>query len=161
MSRQCDESALVYKNKPVRDSTKQSPEQTIASTKRTFRLSPTPGYISMTTPSYSTSTKPTPAPAPSTPDNRKPDTMSLGLLVALVVGSIIGSGIFGMPQNMAAGAGAGAILIGWAITGVGMLMLARVYQMLALRKPELDNGVYAYARALSGEYVGFNAAWGC
>jgi arginine:ornithine antiporter / lysine permease len=88
------------------------------------------------------------------------NTVSLGLLVALVVGSIIGSGIFGIPQNMAAGAGAGAILIGWTITGIGMLMLARVYQMLALRKPELDNGVYAYARALSGEYVGFNSAWG-
>lgn len=91
---------------------------------------------------------------------QKPKTLSLGLLVALVVGSIIGSGIFGIPQNMAAGAGAGAILIGWTITGIGMLMLARVYQMLALRKPELDNGVYAYARALSGEYVGFNSAWG-
>ena len=87
-------------------------------------------------------------------------TLGLGLLVALVVGSILGSGIFGLPQNMAAGAGAGAILIGWAISGVGMLMLALVYQMLALRTPELDNGVYAYARALSGEYVGFNSAWG-
>ncbi|MEO8390646.1 arginine-ornithine antiporter [Polaromonas sp.] len=87
-------------------------------------------------------------------------TLGLGLLVALVTGSIIGSGIFGLPQNMAAGAGAGAILIGWLITGVGMLVLARVYQMLALRKPELDNGVYAYARALSGDYIGFNSAWG-
>ncbi len=87
-------------------------------------------------------------------------TLGLGLLVALVVGSIIGSGIFGLPQNMAAGAGAGAILIGWAITGVGMLMLALLYQTLARRKPELNNGVYAYARALSGEYVGFNSAWG-
>lgn len=87
-------------------------------------------------------------------------TLGLGLLVALVAGSIIGSGIFGLPQNMAAGAGAGAILIGWLITGVGMLVLARVYQMLALRKPELDNGVYAYARALSGDYIGFNSAWG-
>jgi arginine:ornithine antiporter/lysine permease len=86
--------------------------------------------------------------------------LGLGLLVALVVGSIVGSGIFGLPQNMAVGAGAGAIVIGWAITGVGMLMLALTYQMLALRKPALDNGVYAYARALSGEYVGFNAAWG-
>jgi len=86
--------------------------------------------------------------------------LGLGLLVALVVGSIIGSGIFGLPQNMAAGAGAGAILIGWTITGVGMLMLARVFQVLALRRPDLDNGVYAYARALSGDYVGFNAAWG-
>ncbi len=90
----------------------------------------------------------------------KSNTLSLSLLIALVVGSIIGSGIFGIPQNMAAGAGAGAIMIGWAITGVGMLTLAMVYQMLALRKPELDNGVYAYARALSGEYVGFNSAWG-
>jgi len=90
--------------------------------------------------------------------------LSLGLLVALVVGSIIGSGIFGLPQNMAAGAGAGAgagaILIGWAATGVGTLMLAKVYQMLAVRKPELNNGVYAYAQALSGDHVGFNAAWG-
>lgn len=110
----------------------------------------------MPTTANSTSVKATPL----TPDNRKPGTLGLGLLVALVVGSIVGSGIFGLPQNMAASAGAGAILIGWAITGVGMLMLARVYQILAVRKPELDNGVYAYARALSGEYVGFNAAWG-
>lgn len=83
-----------------------------------------------------------------------------GLLVALVVGSVLGSGIFGLPQNMAAGAGAGAIVIGWAVTGTGMLMLAFTYQLLALRRPALDNGVYAFARALSGEYVGFNAAWG-
>ena len=99
---------------------------------------------------------------PKETSNEKHSTLNLSLLVALVVGSIIGSGIFGIPQNMAtgAGAGAGAILIGWTITGIGMLMLARVYQMLALRKPELDNGVYAYARAFSGEYVGFNSAWG-
>ena len=87
-------------------------------------------------------------------------TLGFGLLTALVVGSIIGSGIFGLPQNMAAGAGASAILIGWLITGLGMLSLALVYQMIALRKPDLNNGVYAYARAISGDYVGFNAAWG-
>ena len=100
------------------------------------------------------------APAAAAPAAVRPGTLGLGLLVALVVGSIVGSGIFGLPQNMAAGAGAGAILIGWAITGVGMLMLARTYQMLSLRMPALDNGVYAYARALAGEYVGFNSAWG-
>ena len=82
------------------------------------------------------------------------------LLVALVVGSVVGSGIFGLPQNMAHGAGAGAVLLGWCISGVGMLTLALVYQMLALRKPRLDNGVYAYARALAGDYVGFGSAWG-
>nr|WP_316641045.1 arginine-ornithine antiporter [uncultured Roseateles sp.] len=89
-----------------------------------------------------------------------PAGLSLGLLTALVVGSIIGSGIFGLPQNMAAGAGAGAVLIGWLITGVGMLSLALLYQMIALRKPALNNGVYAYARAIAGDYVGFNSAWG-
>jgi len=93
---------------------------------------------------------------PSTP----PARLGLGLLVALVVGSIVGSGIFGLPQNMAAGAGAGSILIGWGITGVGMLLLVRVFQMLSMRQPALDNGVYADARALGGEYVGFNATWG-
>ncbi|MFS2034278.1 arginine-ornithine antiporter [Polaromonas sp. CT11-55] len=101
------------------------------------------------------------SPARTIPTTRQAQSsLGLGLLVALVTGSIIGSGIFGLPQNMAAGAGAGAILIGWLVTGVGMLVLARVYQMLALRKPELDNGVYAYARALSGDYIGFNSAWG-
>lgn len=114
---------------------------------------PSPGKSAV---AGSTGTK-TAGKAVATPAQSK---LGLGLLVALVVGSIIGSGIFGLPQNMAAGAGAGAILIGWAVTGVGMLLLVRVYQMLSLRKPELDNGVYAYARALSGEYVGFNSAWG-
>jgi len=110
---------------------------------------------------------PAAAPGPATPSSgakttaeAAPNKLGLGLMVALVVGSIIGSGIFGLPQNMAAGAGAGAILIGWTVTGIGMFLLVRVYQMLSLRKPELDNGVYAYARALSGEYVGFNSAWG-
>jgi len=40
--------------------------------------------------------------------SRTSGKLGLGLLVALVVGSILGSGIFGLPQNMAAGAGAGA-----------------------------------------------------
>jgi len=101
-----------------------------------------------------------PAPLATPVLTHAPSKLGLGLLVALVVGSIIGSGIFGLPQNMAAGAGAGAILIGWGITGLGMLMLALTYQMLARRAPALDNGVYAYARALAGEYVGFNSAWG-
>ncbi len=86
--------------------------------------------------------------------------LRLGALVALVVGSMIGGGIFSLPQNMAASAGAGAVLIGWAITAVGMLTLAFVFQTLANRKPELDTGVYAYAKAGFGDYMGFSSAWG-
>ncbi|PID37654.1 MAG: arginine-ornithine antiporter [Pseudomonadales bacterium] len=88
------------------------------------------------------------------------DKLKLGSLTALVVGSMIGGGIFSLPQNMASGAAAGSILIGWAITAIGMLTLAIVFQNLANRKPNLDNGVYAYAKAGFGNYMGFNSAWG-
>lgn len=86
----------------------------------------------------------------------------LGLLplTALVVGSMIGGGVFSLPQNMARGASAGAIIIGWLITGIGMLALAFVYKNLSTRKPMLDAGPYSYARAGFGDFVGFNSAWG-
>jgi amino acid transporter len=51
-------------------------------------------------------------------------------------------------------------LIAWTIAGVGMLMLAFVFQTLANRKPDLDAGVYAYARAGFGPYLGFASAFG-
>ena len=89
-----------------------------------------------------------------------PGKLRLGALVALVVGSMIGGGIFSLPQNMAASADVGAVLIGWAITAVGMLTLAFVFQTLANRKPELESGVYAYAKAGFGDYMGFSSAWG-
>jgi len=81
-------------------------------------------------------------------------------LTALVVGSMIGGGVFNLPSDMSAHASPGAILIGWGITGLGMLMLAFVYQSLATRKPDLNSGPYAYARAGFGPYIGFQSAWG-
>lgn len=92
--------------------------------------------------------------------SESPEKLKLGALVALVVGSMIGGGIFSLPQNMAASADVGAVLIGWAITAVGMLTLAFVFQTLANRKPDLDGGVYAYAKAGFGDYMGFSSAWG-
>lgn len=86
--------------------------------------------------------------------------LGFSALTALVVGSMVGGGIFSLPQNMAVSAGAGAVLIGWAITAVGMLTLAFVFQTLANRKPELDGGIYAYAKAGFGDYMGFSSAWG-
>jgi len=86
--------------------------------------------------------------------------LHLGSLTGLVIGSMIGAGVFSLPQNMAAGAGPLAIILGWAITAVGMLGLAFVYQGLAMRKPALDAGPYAYAKAGFGPFIGFNSAWG-
>ncbi|GAB2800571.1 arginine-ornithine antiporter [Halomonas shantousis] len=86
--------------------------------------------------------------------------LKIGALTALVIGSMIGGGIFSLPQNMAASASAGAVLIGWLITAIGMLTLAFVFQTLANRKPDLDSGIYAYAKAGFGDYMGFSSAWG-
>lgn len=91
---------------------------------------------------------------------REPGKLTLLPLIALVVGSMIGGGVFNLPRDMSAAASPGAIMIGWIITGVGMLMLALVFQSLAVRKPELNAGPYAYARAGFGSFVGFNSAWG-
>ena len=99
---------------------------------------------------------------PASPEQPRgaPVGLALPALVAIVVGSMIGSGIFALPSQMASSAAPGPLLIGWTVTGVGMLMLAFVFQTLARRKPEVDGGVYGYARAGFGEYVGFTSAWG-
>jgi arginine:ornithine antiporter/lysine permease len=91
---------------------------------------------------------------------RGSDKLTLVPLIALVVGSMIGGGVFNLPSDMSGRASPGAIILGWVITGIGMLMLAFVYQNLAVRKPNLNAGPYAYARAGFGAYVGFNSAWG-
>jgi arginine:ornithine antiporter/lysine permease len=61
---------------------------------------------------------------------------------------------------MAKGAFPGAVVIGWLISGVGMLALAFVYQRLSMQKPTLDAGPNAYARVGFGDFIGFNSAWG-
>jgi arginine:ornithine antiporter / lysine permease len=86
--------------------------------------------------------------------------LSLRALIALVVGSMIGSGIFALPSAFGRATGGLGALIAWAIAGVGMLMLAFVFQTLARRKPDLDAGIYAYAKAGFGEYPGFVSAVG-
>ena len=86
--------------------------------------------------------------------------LSFPAMLSLVVGSMIGGGIFSLPQNIAAAASPGPMVIGWTITGIGMICLAMVYQKLAIRRPDLDNGIYAYAKAGFGDFIGFNSAWG-
>lgn len=86
--------------------------------------------------------------------------LGLAALTAIVVGSMIGSGIFALPSQMAGSAAPAPLLIGWVITGIGMLTLAFVFQTLAQRKPDVDGGVYGYAKAGFGNYVGFTSAFG-
>lgn len=92
--------------------------------------------------------------------NTSQQKLSRGALIALVVGSMIGSGIFALPSAFGRTTGALGALIAWCIAGAGMLMLAFVFQTLSRRKPELDSGIYAYARAGFGNYMGFVSAVG-
>ncbi|MER5707318.1 basic amino acid/polyamine antiporter [Streptomyces sp. NPDC002122] len=86
--------------------------------------------------------------------------LTLLTLTAMVVGSMVGAGVFSLPRRFAQETGVAGALIAWAVAGFGMLMLAFVFQTLAVRRPDLDAGVYAYAKAGFGEYLGFFSAFG-
>lgn len=81
-------------------------------------------------------------------------------LTALVLSSMIGSGIFSLPQNMAMVAGSEAIMIGWLITGIGIIFLGLSFFFISRLRPDLDGGIYTYAREGFGELMGFMSAWG-
>jgi len=97
------------------------------------------------------------APAPETAPVQK---LSLPALSALVIGSMIGAGIFSLPRTFASATGPFGAIIAWCIAAGGMFTLARIFQVLAERKPELDAGVYAYAKEGFGHYPGFLSAFG-
>lgn len=95
-----------------------------------------------------------------TSSQNRSHSVTLWTLVALIIGSTVGAGIFSLPQNIASVAGPGAMLIGWLVAGIGMLSVAFVFQILARRKPHLDSGVYSYVRAGLGDFIGFTSGWG-
>ncbi|MDI9239837.1 basic amino acid/polyamine antiporter [Lysobacter sp. LF1] len=86
--------------------------------------------------------------------------MSRAQLTAMVVGGMVGAGIFSLPRTFAGATGPLGAVIAWLIAGTGMYMLARVFQSLAERKPDLDAGVFAYAKEGFGDYPGFLSAFG-
>ena len=104
------------------------------------------------------------APTPVAPEGgtqvTQPGRMSLPTLTGMVVGSMVGAGVFSLPARFGVATGILGSLIAWAIAGAGMLMLAFVFQNLAIRKPDLDSGVFIYAKAGFGDYAGFNSAFG-
>jgi len=85
---------------------------------------------------------------------------SLPTLTAMVIGSMVGAGIFSLPATFGRATGPFGALIAWAIAASGMLMLAFVFQTLAQKKPDIDNGVFAYAKVGFGDFLGFCAAFG-
>jgi len=86
--------------------------------------------------------------------------LSLVALTAMVIGSMVGAGIFSLPRTFALATGPFGALVAWAIAGIGMFALAMVFRTLAERKPDLDAGIFAYAKAGFGDYAGFLSAFG-
>lgn len=92
--------------------------------------------------------------------SRAGQKFSLFALTAMVVGSMVGAGIFSLPRTFGGATGPFGAIIAWCIAGTGMYLLARIFQSLAERKPDLDAGVFAYAKAGFGDYPGFLSAFG-
>jgi APA family basic amino acid/polyamine antiporter len=79
------------------------------------------------------------------------------MCTALVIGNMIGSGIFLLPSSLAAYGGIS--IVGWLFTAFGALMTALVFVRLS-RKHPAQGGPYAYTREGFGRLAGFTVAWG-
>lgn len=90
-------------------------------------------------------------------DNSK--KLGIVALVAMVISSSIGSGIFGISTDMAGSSSPGAAIIAWIIVGIGVLMLCLSFTNLIAKRPELS-GVFSYAEAGFGPFGGFISGWG-
>jgi arginine:ornithine antiporter/lysine permease len=86
--------------------------------------------------------------------------LSCFALFSLIFGSMMGSGVFDIPQNVAHKAGAVAVIVSWVITAIGMLSLGWVFIYITAKRPDIKSGIYGYAKYGFGDYVGFNSAWG-
>lgn len=88
----------------------------------------------------------------------KPQKIGLITTTSLVVGNMIGAGIFLLPATLAS---YGSIsLLGWVFTAVGALILAKLFSNMSKLFPSISGGPYAYSKAGFGDFTGFLVAWG-
>jgi APA family basic amino acid/polyamine antiporter len=79
------------------------------------------------------------------------------MATALVVGNMIGSGVFLLPASL--GPFGAVSMVGWALSSAGAMLLALVFAWLARDLPRAG-GPYAYTRAAFGDFPAFLVAWG-
>jgi len=91
------------------------------------------------------------------PAARRARALGLPSATALVIGSIIGTGVFTMPAVMA-GAGTSSILV-LGVISIGALLLGVLFGQLTKRIPTSDGGLYAYSRHEFGDFAGYLTAW--
>lgn len=87
---------------------------------------------------------------------KKTKKLTLLMLITLVTGNMIGSGMFLLPSSLAA---YGSIsLFSWVITTIGSMLLALVFANLGKIMPR-TGGPYAYAHEGFGDFIGFQTAY--
>jgi APA family basic amino acid/polyamine antiporter len=109
-------------------------------------------------PARSAPVQPAAATQPLTPRNEK-KAHSLGLTSAtgLVIGSIVGTGVFTMPAVLAGAGTMGIVVLG--VIAIGATLLAVLFGQLTKRVPNSDGGLYAYSRHEFGDFAGYLVGW--
>ncbi|MCZ6595385.1 MAG: amino acid permease [Bacteroidetes bacterium] len=88
------------------------------------------------------------------------ESQKIGLITttSLVVGNMIGAGIFVLPAVLAK---YGSIsILGWIFTAIGSLILAKIFSNFSKIIVGKSGGPYTYSRAGFGDFIGFLVAWG-
>jgi len=90
--------------------------------------------------------------------NSKPQKIGLITATSLVIGNMIGAGIFLVPASLA---GFGSIsLVAWIFTAMGALVLAKIFANMSKLFINKSGGPYIYSKAGFGDFIGFLVAWG-
>ena len=90
--------------------------------------------------------------------NSKSQKIGLLTTTSLVVGNMIGVGIFVLPTLLAS---YGSIsLLGWLFTSAGALILAKIFSNFSKIIVNKSGGPYTYSKAGFGDFIGFLVAWG-
>ena len=90
--------------------------------------------------------------------NKNNKKLGLWMSTSLVIGNMIGAGVFLMPAALAAYGGIS--IIGWLASSLGTFVLALVFSKLSKLFLDKSGGPYAYTKAGFGEFAGFLVAWG-
>ncbi len=91
-------------------------------------------------------------------ENKPPKKLGLWMSTSLVIGNMIGAGIFLMPAALAAYGGIS--IFGWLFSAIGALLLATVFSRLSKLVRNKNGGPYVYTKEGLGDFAGFLVAWG-
>lgn len=91
-------------------------------------------------------------------EDKRPRKLGLLMTTSLVVGNMIGAGIFLMPSALASYGGIS--ILGWLFSAMGALLLAKVFSHLSKLVQDKNGGPYVYTKEGLGDFAGFLVAWG-